>query len=195
MKRLTGPARTATLAGSLVIGMLGLSFASVPLYRLFCQITGYGGTTGVAEVAPDIVLDQTIVVRFDSNLGQDMPWTFRPVERAMTVRLGEENLAFYEAHNPTDRPVSGEAIYNITPPESGGYLVKIACFCFIEQTLQPGETVLMPVSFFVDPAILDDADARGLNAITLSYTFYERELPEDLAQALTPDTGPAIETN
>lgn len=195
MRPLSAQTRTAMLAGGVVIGMGALSFASVPLYRLFCQITGFAGTPGVAEAAPDVVLDQTMIVRFDANRGPDMPWSFRPVVNQMVVRLGEENLAFYEAHNPTDQVIGGRAMFNLTPEEAGGYLVKIECFCFTEQVLQPGQTVQMPVSFFIDPAILDDRDAQFIHTITLSYTFYPQDLPPDMAQALTAGDGPAIETN
>lgn len=204
MKRLSGKTKTAAQAGALVVTMGALSFAAVPFYDWFCRVTGYGGTPLVAAAAPDQVLDQTIRVRFDASLDRDMPWTFRPVVREMTVRLGEENIAFYEAHNPTDRPIGGTASYNVTPYSAGGYFAKIACFCFEEQVLQPGETVQMPVSFFVDPAILDDPEGQFVHTITLSYTFYERELPDGDAQAaldpgaasaLTAAQSPAIETN
>src|SRR5690606_26414288 len=138
------------------------------------------------------------------SLGRDMPWTFRPVEREMELRIGEEGLAFYEATNPTDRPVAGQASYNVTPDAAGGYFAKIECFCFTEQVLQPGETVLMPVSFFVDPAILDDREGRYVHTITLGYTFYEIDLPGGETQAalapaaagpLTEASGAATHTN
>lgn len=169
--------RTALLAGGLVVGMGSLSFAAVPFYDWFCRVTGFGGATGVAEAAPG-ALSQTMTVRFDASLDRDMPWTFKPAQREMEVRVGEANLAFFEASNPTDRPVAGQASYNVAPLSAGGYFVKIECFCFTEQVLQPGETVEMPVSFFVDPSILDDPEARGLREITLGYTFYEIDLPE-----------------
>jgi cytochrome c oxidase assembly protein subunit 11 len=168
-------AGTALAAVGVIAGMLGLTAASVPLYRLFCQVTGYGGTTGVAERAPDAVLDRTITVRFNADIDPKLPWGFRPAQRTMEVRLGEQNLAFYEAVNRADRPVVGTATYNVTPHSAGYYFSKIACFCFDEQTLQAGEAVDMPVSFFVDPAILDDPSARDVREITLSYTFFMRE--------------------
>jgi cytochrome c oxidase assembly protein subunit 11 len=164
-------ALAATCAG-LVAGMVGLAYASVPLYRLFCQVTGFAGTTQVATSAPAEVLDQTVTVRFDANVSRDLNWTFQPVERSAELKIGETRLAYYRAVNHADRPVTGTATFNVTPDWTGQYFSKIQCFCFTEQTLQPGESVDMPVAFFVDPAIADDRSAsRGL-AITLSYTFY-----------------------
>jgi cytochrome c oxidase assembly protein subunit 11 len=164
-----------------VLTMGSLAWASVPLYDWFCRVTGYGGATGVASAAPDAPLDQTITVRFDASLERDMPWSFRPVQREMEVRIGETGLAFYEASNPTDAPVAGSASYNVAPFEAGGFFTKIDCFCFEEQVLRPGETVQMPVTFYVDPAIVDDRDARHVGRITLSYTFHQIDLPEEHA--------------
>ncbi|MFN3845731.1 MAG: cytochrome c oxidase assembly protein [Paracoccaceae bacterium] len=161
--------------------MASLSFAAVPFYDWFCRVTGFGGTTQVATAAPDTILDQTMLIRFDGSVSGTMPWTFKPVQRTMTVRIGENALAFYEAHNPTDRVIAGTASYNVTPDSAGGYFSKIACFCFTEQVLQPGETVQMPVSFFVDPAIVQDREGKFVKQITLSYTFYETPLSEDQA--------------
>ncbi len=179
--------KTRTLGGLilLVTTMLSLAFASVPLYDWFCRVTGYGGTTLEADAAPDTVLDQTIKIRFDGSLQKGMGWEFYPVEREMTVRIGETGLAFYEAYNPTSKPIAGSASYNVFPFTAGGYFVKIACFCFEEQVLRPGERVQMPVTFYVDPEIVDDADGQHIEQITLSYTFYETDLPE-LAQATVP---------
>jgi cytochrome c oxidase assembly protein subunit 11 len=187
--------RTLLQTGGVVVLMGSMSWAAVPFYDWFCRVTGFGGTTGVAEAPPDTILDQTITVRFDASLDHDMPWTFTPVERTMTVRLGETGLAFYEAHNPTDRVVAGSASYNVTPYAAGGYFEKIACFCFEEQVLQPGETVLMPVSFFVDPEILQDGEGKFVREITLSYTFYEIDVAEEQDQAaldLGPDSGDTV---
>jgi cytochrome c oxidase assembly protein subunit 11 len=181
--------RSASQAGLLVVTMGALAWASVPLYDWFCRVTGYGGTTGVAEYAPDDILDQTITVRFDGSRDAGMPWGFRPMQREMTVRIGETGLAFYEAWNPTDRVVAGTASYNVTPYQAGGHFVKIHCFCFEQQVLQPGERVEMPVTFFVDPSIVADRDANGVQVITLSYTFYETDLPEEQA-ALPPAPAP-----
>ena len=173
--------RTALMAGGLVVTMVSLSFAAVPFYDWFCRTTGFGGTTLVGTGEGVEVSAETIVVRFVASTERDMPWTFRPSQNEMTVRLGETNLAFYTATNPTDRPVAGQASYNVAPDAAGGFFTKIACFCFVEQVLAPGESVEMPVSFYVDPAILDDADGRGVHEITLGYTFYEIDLPEDEA--------------
>jgi cytochrome c oxidase assembly protein subunit 11 len=173
--------RTAALAVGVVVLMGSLAWASVPLYDWFCRVTGYGGATGVAEAGSDEILDQTITVRFDASLERDMPWTFRPMQREMEIRIGETGLAFYEASNPTDRPVAGSASYNVAPFKAGGFFVKIDCFCFEEQVLQPGESVQMPVTFYVDPELVSDRDARHVDRITLSYTFYEIDLPEEQA--------------
>lgn len=173
-----GTTRTALMAGGLVAAMASLSFAAVPFYDWFCRTTGFGGTTLVGTGEDVQVSDETVVVRFMASTERDMPWTFRPAQNEMTVRLGETNLAFYTATNPTDQPVAGQASYNVAPDAAGGFFTKIACFCFTEQVLQPGESVEMPVSFYVDPAILDDADGRGVHEITLGYTFYQIDLPE-----------------
>jgi cytochrome c oxidase assembly protein subunit 11 len=165
-------ALTAIALAGVIVGMVGLTAAAVPLYRLFCQITGYGGTTQRAEAAPERQLDQTITVRFNADVARDLPWSFAPAERAVEVRLGEQHLAFYRAHNGSDRAIVGTATFNVTPFKAGSYFSKIACFCFEEQTLQAGETVEMPVSFYVDPAILDDPATHDVRTITLSYTFF-----------------------
>ncbi len=178
---MTGASRTAAKLVGVAIVMASLSFAAVPFYDWFCRVTGFAGTTQVATAAPDTILDQTILIRFDGSISGGMPWTFKPMQRTMTVRIGENALAFYEAHNPTDRVIAGTASYNVTPDSAGGYFSKIACFCFTEQVLQPGETVQMPVSFFVDPAIVQDREGKFVKQITLSYTFYETPLSEDQA--------------
>ena len=178
---MTGSNRTAAYLVGVVLVMASLSFAAVPFYQWFCQVTGFGGTTSVAEAAPDAPLDRTIVVRFDASLDKDMPWTFRPEQTTMTLRIGEMGLAFYKATNPTDRPVAGQASYNVTPDAAGGYFTKIECFCFTEQVLQPGESVLMPVTFYVDPSIMENSESKLVKEITLSYTFYEILLPDTQA--------------
>ncbi|RVT82795.1 cytochrome c oxidase assembly protein [Rhodobacteraceae bacterium CCMM004] len=180
---LDGKTRTALQGAGVVLFMGSLAWASVPLYDWFCRVTGYGGATGVSEVAPDAVLDRTITVRFDASLERDMPWQFKPVVREMEVRIGETNLAFYEAYNPTDVAVAGSASYNVAPFQAGGFFSKIDCFCFEEQVLQPGERVQMPVTFYVDPEIVEDRDGKFVNHITLSYTFYQIDLPETEEQA------------
>ena len=183
---MTGDPRNLRTLGALcgvAVVMVGMAYAAVPLYDWFCRVTGFAGTTQQADAGADVVLDETITVRFDASTARDMPWEFRPVERTMTVRIGETSLAFYEAHNPTDRPITGTASYNVAPFSTGGYFAKIDCFCFTEQTLQPGETMQMPVQFFVDPAIVDDPEASRVHEITLSYTFYETEESQELAAA------------
>jgi cytochrome c oxidase assembly protein subunit 11 len=193
-KEIDGPRKTVFQTVGVVVVMGGLAWASVPFYDWFCRVTGFGGVTNTAETGSDVVLDQTITVRFDASLDRGMPWEFTPMQREMTLRIGETGLAFYEAHNPTDRPVAGQASYNVTPYEAGYFFDKIECFCFTEQVLQPGETVEMPVSFYVDPAIVNDRDAKYVHTITLSYTFYEIDLPDEQA-ALTNPASDAIETN
>ena len=176
--------RTAAQAATVVVVMGALAWASVPFYDWFCRVTGFGGTTLVAATAPEDILDQTVTVRFDASKARGFPWEFKAVEHEMELRIGETGLAFYEAYNPTDRPVAGSASYNVAPYEAGGFFVKIACFCFEEQVLQPGERVMMPVTFFVDPEIVTDRDAKYVHSITLSYTFYEIDLPEEQQAAL-----------
>ncbi|GIT91037.1 cytochrome c oxidase assembly protein CtaG [Jannaschia pagri] len=191
-RNLTDNGRVIAMTGATVIGMGSLGWASVPLYDLFCRVTGYGGTTSQAEAGSDVVLDQTVLVRFDASRERGMPWEFSPVQNQMRVRIGETNLAFYEAHNPTDKPVAGTASFNVAPFAAGAHFVKIDCFCFEEQILQPGETVSMPVTFFVDPEIVEDPEAKGIPEITLSYTFHVMDLPEDYAAL---DTGALTTTN
>jgi cytochrome c oxidase assembly protein subunit 11 len=166
--------RTAGLAALLVLAMVGLAFASVPLYRLFCQVTGFGGTPLRADqVDPSLKpTGKMISVRFDANTNAGLPWEFKPEDRRQRVAVGARDMAFYTAKNLGDRPVTGTATFNVTPAKAGQYFTKIQCFCFTEQTLQPGQEVRMPVIFFVDPKILDDADASRIEEITLSYTFY-----------------------
>ena len=173
----------------LVLFMGAMAWASVPLYDWFCRVTGYGGQTQVAGGAgPVEVLDRTIKIRFDANTARGMPWEFRPEVTEIEIRIGETGLAFYEAHNPTDKPVAGTANYNVAPFSAGGYFTKIDCFCFTEQVLQPGQTVKMPVTFYVDPEMVEDQEAKHVRTITLSYTFHETELPEEAAEsaALSP---------
>lgn len=191
---LQGTKRTAVQLVGVVVTMASLSFAAVPFYDWFCRVTGFGGTTSVAETGSDVVLDQTVKIRFDASLEQGMPWTFKPVERSMEIRIGETGLAFYEAHNPTARPVAGTASFNVYPYAAGGYFTKIECFCFTEQVLQPGETVQMPVSFYVDPAMVEDIEGQFVQEIVLSYTFHETPLPDEQAALKTPaaDTEAAV---
>lgn len=171
-----------------VIGLVGvvafmgaLAWASVPLYDWFCRVTGYGGTTQADATGAEKTLDRTVTVRFDASLERGMPWEFAPAAREMEIRIGETGLAFYEAYNPTDRPVAGTASYNVAPFAAGSFFTKIDCFCFEIQVLQPGERVQMPVAFYIDPEIVADPDAKHLRRVTLSYTFHETGLPEEMA--------------
>jgi cytochrome c oxidase assembly protein subunit 11 len=170
---------------AVALGMLGMAWAAVPLYSLFCRVTGYGGTTQVAARAADRVLDRTITVRFDASTDRSMPWEFRPLQNELTLRIGETGLAFYEAYNPTDRVIAGSASYNVAPFSMGGYFAKIDCFCFTEQVLQPRERVTMPVTFYVDADMVDDEETSGVTTVTLSYTFYETELDSQAALSQT----------
>lgn len=172
---------TAGVTVGVIAGMLALTAASVPLYRLFCQVTGYGGTTQVADAGANQVLERTIKVRFNADVDPDLPWSFQPVEREVLVRIGEERLIFYRAVNRSERPIVGSATFNVTPHKAGVYFNKLACFCFEEQRLEPGESVDMPVSFYVDPALVEDSGTRDLQAITLSYTFFMRDGSPDVA--------------
>ncbi len=180
------PKKTAAVLALVAALMLSLSFAAVPFYDWFCRVTGYGGTTGVAEVAPDVILDETIKIRFDASREAGMPWEFKAQQVEMTLRIGENGLAFYEAYNPTDKPVAGTASYNVMPDQAGLYFIKIQCFCFTEQILQPGERIVMPVSFFVDPAIVDHEEASQIKEITLSYTFHQTPLTDEQAALYAP---------
>lgn len=168
--------RTALIALGVALAMLGLGFASVPLYRIFCQVTGLGGTTqrvDAIEAAGVKAVGKTISIRFDANTDRGLPWTFRPEETTQTVTIGARDMAAYSARNNSDHPITGTATFNVAPVQAGKYFNKIECFCFTEQTLQPGEAVRMPVLFYVDPAIIDDPDTADIEQITLSYTFFE----------------------
>nr|WP_246318734.1 cytochrome c oxidase assembly protein [Peteryoungia desertarenae] len=154
--------------------MVGMAYAAVPLYQLFCQVTGLGGTTQRVEQLSEVVLDRTINVTFDANVSSSLPWDFKAIDKKVSPKIGETVEIRYVATNTSDRPVKGEAIFNVTPFEAGAYFNKVQCFCFTETTLQPGESMEMPVVFFVDPAIVDNEDTKTINNITLSYTFFPR---------------------
>lgn len=180
--------RLALRLALLVVVMLGLSRAAVPLYQTFCQVTGFGGTTQVAEAdaqAP-VATNEIVRVRFDGTVAKDMPWRFEPAQREMSLRIGETGLAYFHAKNTSDETITGTASFNVTPLKIGGYFVKIDCFCFTEQTLKPGESVDMPVTFYVDPEILDNPETARIRDITLSYTFYRTETPKTAAVAAEP---------
>ena len=190
--------RTGLIAGGIAIGMLGLAYAAVPLYKIFCQVTGFDGTTqrvtAAALPGADILKrlgGKTVQVRFDANVAPGVPWQFAPVQNVDTIKIGERRMAFYRAQNMGDKAVTGTATFNVTPESAGKYFSKIQCFCFTEQTLQPGESIDMPVTYFVDPAILDDPDARKIEEITLSYTFFPVAKPTIVGdnQNAQPATG------
>lgn len=177
--RISRNRRTAFVLFGLAGGMVGLSYAAVPLYQLFCQVTGYGGTTQVGtQASPDVpkeIAGKTITVTFDANVARDLNWQFRPEQRSVTVHPGEQTLAFYSAKNNDSRPVTGTASFNVTPYKAGIYFTKIDCFCFTEQTLQPGQRMDMPVQFYVDPELFTDPNTKDVRDIVLSYTFHRAE--------------------
>jgi cytochrome c oxidase assembly protein subunit 11 len=175
----TGPSRrqknhrtVAVLCAGLAMAMIGLAYASVPLYRLFCQVTGYAGTTQRVASASTQVTDKLVTIRFDANVAPGLPWAFEAVSKPMTLKLGETAIATYRATNRATQPTTGTAAYNVVPDQAGSFFNKLACFCFTEQTLAPGQSVEMPVQFFVDPALATDSDGKRIGEITLSYTFF-----------------------
>jgi cytochrome c oxidase assembly protein subunit 11 len=172
-----------------VAAMVGAAYAAVPLYRLLCQVTGFDGTPRVATKPSSTVLDRTVVVRFDANVAPGLAWRFEPIEQTSTVKIGENALAFYRATNLADRPVHGTATFNVFPEQAAPFFNKLQCFCFIEQLLQPGESVEMPVSFFVDPQMTADKDAFWVRHLTLSYTFYPATAPKSAPNAAAGKVG------
>jgi len=183
-----GNRRIALTLFAVVPVMLAASFAAVPFYSWFCRVTGYAGTTEVATAAPASISERTVTVSFDANTAPGMAWEFRPKQRSVTLRLGETGLVFFEAYNPTDRMLAGQAGFNVVPFSVGGYFDKIACFCFNMQVLKPHERVDMPVTFYVDPKLLDDRETRDVTDITLSYTMYPADLPDDAEAAAEATT-------
>ena len=186
-------ARVAAAAGMGAIAMIGAAYAAVPLYNLFCRVTGYGGTTQIAEAGAREVLDREVEVLFDANTDLSLPWTFEPAQRSMTVNVGQTAIAYYRATNHSDEPVTGVASFNVTPYKAGRYFSKIECFCFSEQTLQPGQSIDMPVLFFVDPEMDEQRDLDDVTVLTLSYTFYRTETepePETAGAAERRDAAP-----
>jgi cytochrome c oxidase assembly protein subunit 11 len=183
-KPLRRDAVVAACCGAVVAGMVGAAYASVPFYNWFCRTTGFGGTTQVAERAPDQVLGRTLTIRFDSNVAGGLPWKFEPEQNSIQVRVGEVATVHYKVVNEAAREIVAQASYNVSPPTVGGYFDKINCFCFTEQRLKAGETREMTVVFYVDPSIVKDRDQDDLNTITLSYTFYRlREPGQPVAEA------------
>jgi cytochrome c oxidase assembly protein subunit 11 len=182
--------RVMIAAAAVPLAMFGAAYAAVPLYELFCQVTGFGGTTRIAEQAASRVLEREVTIRFDANTADGINWAFRAEQPEIRIKVGENALAFYRVTNTSDRPVTAVATYNVTPHKAGQYFMKLECFCFQDKTLQPGETAELPVIFYVDPAIAEDPQRDDVKTITLSYTFFAKgEERMDLAalpQAATP---------
>ena len=187
--------------GGVACGMVGLSFAAVPLYDLFCRVTGFGGTTQTAEAAPAAVGERVMAVQFNSDVSNDVPWRFKPSQREVELRVGEVGLAFYTAINESNNTILGSATFNVTPLKAGIYFTKVDCFCFEEQVLRPGESAELPVTFFIDPDIVNDRDMDDVTTITLSYTFFNqgeealRNYLEEQAQLASRDTSGATKQN
>jgi cytochrome c oxidase assembly protein subunit 11 len=182
--------RVGMMAAAGALAMLGLGYAAVPLYQMFCQVTGFGGTTmkateADAARAAAIATGQKISVRFDASTAAGMPWAFKPTQPTQTITIGQRDIATYTARNDGSKPITGMATFNVTPEQAGKYFNKIQCFCFTEQTLQPGEEVTMPVLYYVDPAMLEDPNMAGVQQITLSYTFHRAREPLSTALART----------
>jgi len=186
--------RTVAISCAVVVAlMVGMAYAAVPLYRLFCQVTGFDGTPRIAKAPPTKVLDRTVTVRFDANVAPELPWRFQPEQTTTKVKLGETTLAFYRVTNTSDRPQWGMATFNVFPEQAAPFFNKLQCFCFTEQLLQPGESQVMPVSFFVDPQIVADKDAFWVEHITLSYTFYPAAPPKSAGKSPDPATPQAVQ--
>lgn len=186
-----GNGAVVAICCSFVIGMTGMAYAAVPLYEMFCKVTGYGGTTKRVEQASDVILDKTIKVRFDANTGPGLAWTFEPVEREVELKIGETVQIMYKARNMASSATTGQATFNVTPQAAGAYFNKVQCFCFTETTLKPGEELEMPVVFFVDPEIVKPVETKGIHTITLSYTFFPHEASKPVASAVETKAGDA----
>ncbi len=176
---------------TVVAGMLAMSFAAVPLYRVFCAVTGFGGTPQIGPETSRTVSDRTITVRFNADTAPNLPWHFVPEQKQVTLRLGEQQVAFYAARNEAGHPITGIALYNVTPDKIGRYFHKTACFCFNEQTLAPSQEMQMPVSFWVDPALATDPSTADVTTITLSYTFF-RSLDDAAKSGKLATAGPHV---
>ena len=179
--------RVFVSCAAVAIGMVGMSYAAVPLYDMFCRVTGYAGTPARGDTASDRIVDRVVTVRFDSNVDPGLPWRFQPDQRTIDVKIGENKLTFFKAENVGSTPVTGHASFNVTPERAARYFTKIECFCFTEQRLDAGQSVEMPVTFFVDPAMLEDRDAAGINEITLSYTFFRSARADTASIAASGD--------
>jgi len=176
--------KIAMIVGAVVVGMVGMAYAAVPLYEIFCRVTGYGGTTQRVDLTDAKVIDRTMNVRFVANVHRDMPWDFKPQQISQSLKVGEQRLAYFEAYNPTEQTIVGRATYNVAPHKAGSYFSKVDCFCFTEQILKPGERVDMPVVYFIDPEIDQDINLNEVTEVTLSYTFFildDEETAEVLA--------------
>lgn len=184
--------KTAMIVASVVVAMVGMSFAAVPAYKAFCQVTGWGGTTQRADIGAGRVLERKITIRFDATANADLPWRFKPEQVSQTLNIGETGLAFYEAENLSDQPVTGRATFNVAPSKAGIYFKKIECFCFTEQLLMPGETVSMPVTYFIDPALDDDDNLSEVHTITLAYTFFAWDDAPRPQAALSDEARPSV---
>ncbi len=187
--------RNGLLAGACVVvvaGMVGMAYAAVPLYQLFCQVTGYAGTTKRADAAPGTVGKRQFTVRFDANVNRGLGWSFKPVQRKVSLKAGQQTLAYYEAQNNTSEQRTGTATFNVTPMEAGAYFNKIECFCFTEQTLQANQSISMPVAFYIDPDIEKDPNLKSLTTITLSYTFFPLKNGKTVSAATGGNTGKSV---
>lgn len=178
--------RVAVVCAAAFFGMIGAAYASVPLYRAFCQLTGFDGTVRKADAAPDQVLDRTLTIRFDANV-RDLPWTFAAQQTSQTVKIGETKIAFFKVTNNAARPVTGRAVFNVVPEQAGPYFMKLDCFCFDDQTIAAGQTVEMPVLYFIDPKYAEDFGTKGKPEVTLSYTFFPSTTEQAAARAKTPE--------
>lgn len=163
--------KVALICAAAFFGMVGAAYAAVPLYKLFCQVTGFDGTVRKAEAKPTRILDRKVTIRFDANI-RELPWRFQTMQASQDIRIGDTGLAFFKVTNPTDKPQTGRALYNVVPESAGPYFQKLECFCFSSQTIQPHQTVEFPVVYFVDPQFADDPETKGKTEITLSYTFF-----------------------
>ena len=186
MRKLNPNDKVLVMCLGIFAGMIGLTYASAPLYRIFCQVTGFAGTPRTYAEASTTVAEGSVQVRFDANIGQNLPWDFKPERVAMNVRLGENSLTHFVARNDSDTSVVGTATFNVTPHKAAPYFNKVQCFCFTRQELKPGQTERMGVTFFVDPAIAKDPETKDVTAITLSYTFFPAKAETKTVAAATP---------
>lgn len=189
--------KTGLIVLGIFVGMVALSFAAVPFYDLFCRVTGYGGTTRVAESLPNEVLERKMTIQFSANIARDMPWDFTPNQKEIEIHVGQRGITSFNAKNTRDIPTGGTALYNVTPLKAGKYFHKIQCFCFDEQILEPGQEVTMPVVFYIDPSIQDDPNMDDVTTITLSYTFFSAESKalDDALEAFYNSDQHAINTD